>query len=66
MKRTDMPLAVRGLNSYRYAGRFGWVMIGAFDDGDALVQAARSVRPDAPTRDRLERWDGTRYVAVSS
>jgi hypothetical protein len=28
----DKPCAMRGLTSYRYAGRYGWIMIGAVDD----------------------------------
>lgn len=57
----DRPLAAAGLNSYRYRGRYGWVMIGARDHADALKEAARSVS-DAVTPANLEYWDGARYV----
>lgn len=59
---TDKPLAAAGLISYRYRGRYGWVMIGARDDADALREARRSVE-GAVTRDRLQRWDGERYAS---
>lgn len=56
----DRPLAGPGLISYRYAGPYGWLMIGAKNDRDALVQAQRST--DEPvTPDKLERWNGTEY-----
>ena len=57
----DRPLAVAGLTSYRARGRYGWIMIGARDDADAMQEAQRST--DAPTD--LQRWDGTQYVAIS-
>lgn len=56
----DKPLAVEGLASYRCKGPFGWIMIGARDHEDAMVQAARST--DAPDRDGLQVWDGGQYV----
>lgn len=58
----DKPCAAPGLTSYRYRGAFGWVMIGARNDADALSEARRSV--DSATADRLEIWDGARYVPV--
>lgn len=60
---TDKPLAVAGLTSYRYRGRFGWVMIGARDNADALREAARSIASE-PVIDRLEIWNGTAYEAA--
>ena len=59
---TNRPLAAPGLTSYRYRGRYGWVMIGATDTNDALREAARSIAPTKPTIDNLERWDGWKYV----
>lgn len=37
----NRPCAAHGLNSYRYGGPYGWIMIGATDDADALREAAR-------------------------
>lgn len=62
---TDRPLAAKGLKSYRYKGHFGFVMIGAKDDADALVQAQRSVYGSV-SLDNLEAWNGSAYVAVVS
>jgi hypothetical protein len=42
MNTWDKPLAAPGLRSYRCKGRFGWIMIGATDDADALREARRS------------------------
>jgi len=61
-KMTDRPLAVSGLISYRARGRYGWVMIGAVDDVDALSEAYRS--SDSVSVGSLEVWDGQRYVPV--
>lgn len=63
MITTDKPLADHGLTSYRYRGRYGWIMIGAKDDTDALNEARRST-DDAVTADKLEIWNGTNYVPV--
>lgn len=60
----DRPLAAPGLISYRYKGRYGWIMIGARDEADALREVARSTR-DPITRDRLEIWCGSRYLPVA-
>ena len=61
---TDRPLAAKGFISWRYRGRYGYVMIGAKDRKDALREAARSIegQPD-PTR--LEVWAGCRYLPVA-
>lgn len=49
----DRPIASAGLTSYRYAGRYGFVMIGAKDNADALREAARSI-DGAPDPAKLE------------
>ena len=64
---TDKPLAAHGLVSYRYRGSLGWIMIGALNNNDALIQANRSLtlsRDKPATIDKLEIWDGNQYVAV--
>jgi hypothetical protein len=57
----DKPCASAGLISYRYRGTYGWIMLGAKDDADALREAQRSsavkVRPE-----NLQRWNGTQYA----
>lgn len=60
----DAPMAIKGLISYRYRGLFGWVMIGAKDDADALVQAKRSLCGGRAVLDKLQVWSGTEYVDV--
>ena len=61
----DKPCAAHGLTSYRYKGRYGWIMIGARDDADALREAARSSN-DAINRANLQIWNGTEYVTTNS
>ena len=61
----DKPCAAHGLTSYRYKGRYGWIMIGARDDADALREAARSSN-DAINRANLQIWNGTEYVTSNS
>lgn len=56
----DRPCAAHGLTSYRYRGRGGWIMIGAHSHWEALREAGRSTVDITP--DRLEVWDGERYV----
>lgn len=58
----DRPCAANGLVSYRYSGRYGYIMIGARDDADALREARRST--DVVEPGRLEVWDGERYAPV--
>jgi hypothetical protein len=61
----DRPLAAYPLTSYRYRGEFGWVMIGAKSNADALVSARRSVnKRHTCVYDRLEVWKEGRYVPV--
>lgn len=65
MTTTDKPLADHGLISYRYRGRFGWIMIGASNNDDALSEARRST--DYPVSiDKLEIWNGSEYVPVKT
>lgn len=64
MSTCDKPLAAHGLISYRYAGNYGWIMIGALDHADALKEAARSMRHDTPTLDKLQVWTGVQYENV--
>ena len=56
------PCAARGLESYRCRGRFGWIMIGAVNDDDALNEARRSW--SGAEMKHIERWDGEQYVPV--
>jgi len=62
---TDMPLAMAGLKSYRYRGRYGWIMIGAADDQDALREANRSLSSGQASVDNLQMHNGTEYVPVA-
>jgi hypothetical protein len=59
----NRPVAAQGLKSYRYKGRYGWIMIGAKDHADALVQAQCST-DDTVTPDRLQYWTGVQYQAI--
>lgn len=61
---TERPLAAAGLISYRAACPYGWIMIGAHDDADALIQARRS-SPQVEPRD-LQVWNGSMYVPCLS
>jgi hypothetical protein len=56
----NRPCSAHGLKSYRYRGRYGWIMIGARDDDDALREASRSTVD--VTKDRLQRWNGVKYT----
>ena len=60
MNLCDKPMASKGLISYRYRGRYGWIMIGAKDDNDALREAQRSTS-DKVTMDNLQIWKGSQY-----
>ena len=58
----NRPCAAQGLTSYRYQnGRYGWVMIGAVDDADALREAGRS-SSDTIDPAKLQRWNGEAYA----
>ena len=62
----DKPLAAEGLTSYRYKSRYGYIMIGATSNDDALNEANRSLSVGKSTVDGLEIWDGEKYVFVKS
>jgi len=62
----NKPLAAHGLTSYRYRGNYGWVMIGARDNADALREAGRSASNHTPVIDRLQVWNGVEYVPVAA
>ena len=57
------PMASKGFISYRYKGPYGYIMIGATDDDDALKEARRSSSKPV-TIENLEIWDGKKYVPV--
>ena len=59
----NKPLAAAGLTSYRYKGPFGYIMIGAKDNADALREARRSTEGDAKP-ENLEVWNGSEYTPV--
>jgi hypothetical protein len=63
LRTTELPLAAHGFISYRYNGRYGYIMIGARDDADALNEASRSTDEIKP--ENLEVWNGERYVHIS-
>ena len=54
---TERPCADAGLTSYRYASRYGYIMIGATSTRDALNEANRSLTRGSATADRLEIWN---------
>lgn len=67
----EKPLAAAGLTSYRYPSGRGlissqqtWVMIGAKDHADAINEANRSLSQKAASMDKLQIWDGEKYVSV--
>jgi len=55
MNHTERPCAAHGWTSYRYAGRYGTIMIGASSTQDALNEADRSLTQGAATVDMLQR-----------
>ena len=59
----DKPVACEPYKSYRYRGGYGWIMIGAIDDDEALREARRST--DGVVVSNLQRWNGTEYEPVS-
>jgi hypothetical protein len=63
MEYHNKPMAAHGLISYRYKGRYGWIMIGAKDDLDALNEAKRSTQ--GVIIDNLEIWNGKQYQGVT-
>lgn len=63
MKNLDLasrPLAAPGLISYRCKNRYGWTMIGATNDDEALAHAKRSCA--GAKKEDLQVWDGGQYV----
>ena len=63
MNYWDKPCAISSLTSYRYKGRYGWIMIGAKDNTDALNEARRSTQ--GVIIDNLEVWNGSQYQGVN-
>ena len=61
----DRPVAARGLKSYRYQGAYGYIMIGAAGNGDALNEASRSMTNQMVAMDKLEIWNGFQYTNVT-
>lgn len=59
----NKPMAIKGLTSYRYKGRYGFIMIGATDNADALKEAQRSTN-DKVSIDKLDVWNGLQYERV--
>jgi len=61
----DEPLAAEGLTSYRYQGDYGWIMIGAPNDNDALLEAHRSTCSPVDIS-RLQVWSEDGYVPTQA
>ena len=61
----ERPCAAAGLTSYRYRGAYGWVMIGATDNEDALREAERSIDGKADPA-RLEMWDAVKEAYAAA
>jgi hypothetical protein len=59
----DQPLADYGLTSYRYKGRYRWIMIGATDTNKALREASRSTGGECRV-ENLQIWDSTKYIDI--
>lgn len=57
------PMAGPGLTSYRYRQRFGFVMIGARGDAEALREATRSITGE-PDPANLEIWSAPALAYV--
>jgi hypothetical protein len=64
MEYWNKPCAAAGLKSYRYKGRYGWIMIGAKDTEGALSEAKRSTQ--GVIIDNLEEWKGDKYESASA
>lgn len=62
----NRPLAAEGLTSYRYQGRYGWIMIGARDANEALREASRSTGEPSTAMDpaKLQVWRGGKYQSA--
>ena len=64
MNLYDKQYAAHGLTAYRYKGRYGWIMIGATDDANALSEAQRSTS-DKVIAENLQIWNKTQYQGVT-
>ena len=64
MNHWDKPCAISSLTSYRYKGRYGWIMIGAKNTDGALSEAKRSTQ--GVIIDNLQVWDGSQYKGVTN
>jgi hypothetical protein len=62
----DRPCAAPGYVSYRYRGPFGWIMIGARDNLEALKEASRSLDYGFVDPSRMEIWNGEKYIPASN
>ena len=60
----NKPLAVVPFKSYRYKGKYSYIMIGATDIADALNEVKRSIWDKLPCQENLEVWndDTCKYV----
>jgi len=57
MNFTERPCAAAGLISYRYAGRWSYIMIAATSAQDALNEADRSLTHGVARISQLEIWN---------
>lgn len=61
----NKPCAIKGLISYRYInGKYGYIMIGAKDDDDAINEANRSLTYPNANINNLEKWSGSKYEKI--
>lgn len=61
----ERPLAAAPWRSYRYAGPYGGIAIGAMNDEQALSEAARSLSyGEKPDKGLLQRWTGDAWESV--
>jgi hypothetical protein len=60
----NKPCASPNLHSFRYRGRYGWIMIGAHDALDALREASRSTGGSVSIKS-LQEWNGESYANVA-
>lgn len=62
---TNKACAAYPLLSYRYSGPYGFIMIGATDDADALNEAKRSLENlNGLSLQNLQKWNGKEYINV--
>lgn len=57
---SEIPCATGELTSYRARGNYGYIMIGAKSDAEAMREAFRS----SPAARDLEVWNGAEYMLV--